>query len=77
MEALILDMFSDDEALLPEVVAGHYDLTGPNGEIILPSVWDQVIAIKPEWPIDMIMRPLATAGTNIPDRQGNSQGAPG
>lgn len=40
----------------PHVQKGHYDLTGPNGEIILPQVWDKVI--EPDWSITMTMWPM-------------------
>jgi hypothetical protein len=38
------------------VAEGHYDLVGPNGEIILPQVWETMI--EPDWAITMHMWPL-------------------
>lgn len=35
---------------------GHYDLIGPDGEIILPSMWERVF--QPDWAVTMIMWPL-------------------
>ena len=35
---------------------GHYDLIGPNNEIILPGVWETVI--EPDWTITMHMWPM-------------------
>ena len=40
----------------PHVAEGHYDLIGPNNEIILPGVWDTVI--EPDWTITMHMWPM-------------------
>lgn len=45
-----------DDGIIPHVQKGPYDLTGPNGEIIHPFVWDEVI--EPGWAITMTMRPL-------------------
>lgn len=44
------------EGIGPHVQAGHYDLIGPDGEIILPSVWGKTV--KPGWRIDMAMWPV-------------------
>ena len=38
------------------VKRGHYDLLGPNGEIILPILWE--FLIRPGWGITMHMWPL-------------------
>lgn len=43
------------EVLGPEVYHGHYDLVGPDGEIILPSVWGDVV--EPGWAVSMHMWP--------------------
>lgn len=40
----------------PHVQAGHYDLIGPNGEIILPAIWEKVI--EPDWSVTMHMWPM-------------------
>ncbi|KAL8798044.1 MAG: hypothetical protein Q9200_007830, partial [Gallowayella weberi] len=44
------------EVIGPHVAEGHYDLVGPNGEIILPQVWETVI--EPDWTISMHMWPI-------------------
>lgn len=56
MEDLIKQAFLQVDVLGPHVQEGHYDLIGPSGEIILPSVWDSVI--QPDWSITMTMWPL-------------------
>ncbi|KAI0816764.1 hypothetical protein GGR55DRAFT_252877 [Xylaria sp. FL0064] len=56
MEDLINQAFLHVEVIGPHVQAGHYDLIGPNGEIILPQVWDKVI--EPDWAITMHMWPM-------------------
>ncbi|KAF4585460.1 kinetoplast-associated protein KAP [Ophiocordyceps camponoti-floridani] len=56
MEELIKQAFLHVEIIGPHVQEGHYDLTGPNGEIILPSIWEKVI--QPDWNISMTMWPV-------------------
>ncbi|KND86106.1 hypothetical protein TOPH_09272 [Tolypocladium ophioglossoides CBS 100239] len=56
MEELIKQAFLHVDVIGPHVQPGHYDLTGPNGEIILPSVWEKVI--EPDWSISMTMWPV-------------------
>jgi hypothetical protein len=41
------------DVLGPRVMEGQYDLIGPDGEIILPSIWEQVI--QPDWAVTMTM----------------------
>ncbi|KAM0364857.1 hypothetical protein ACHAPZ_010660 [Fusarium culmorum] len=55
MEDLIKQAFIQVDVLGPHVMEGHYDLIGPDGEIILPSVWERVI--QPDWAITMTMWP--------------------
>lgn len=55
MEDLITEAFLSID-LGPHVADGHYDLVGPQKEIILPSTWEAVI--KPGWEISMLMWPL-------------------
>ncbi|KAJ4857089.1 ARID/BRIGHT DNA binding domain-containing protein [Trichoderma breve] len=43
MDHLIKQAFSQVDILGPRVQAGHYDLTGPDGNIILPSVWEETV----------------------------------
>lgn len=56
MEDLIKQAFLHVEGIGPHVQAGHYDLIGPDGEIILPIVWDKMV--QPGWQIDMRMWPM-------------------
>ena len=56
MEDLIKQAFLQVDVLGPHVQQGHYDLIGPDGEIILPTVWERVV--QPDWQITMTMWPL-------------------
>lgn len=56
MEDLIRQAFLHVEVIGPHVADGHYDLVGPNGEIILPQVWETMI--EPDWVITMHMWPM-------------------
>lgn len=56
MEDLIKQAFSQVDILGPRVQEGHYDLTGPDGKIILPSVWEETV--EPGLHITMTMWPL-------------------
>ncbi|GAB1313552.1 hypothetical protein MFIFM68171_03762 [Madurella fahalii] len=60
MEELIKQAFLHVDVLGPHVMEGHYDLIGPNGEVILPSVWENVI--EPDWSITMHMWPMEQKG---------------
>lgn len=53
---MIQQIFAQVEVISPHVAKGHYDLIGPNGEIILPQVWET--AIEPGWAITMSMWPM-------------------
>ena len=59
MEDLIKQAFLHVEVIGPLVQNGHYDLIGPNGEIILPTVWEKVI--EPDWAVTMHMWPMDKA----------------
>lgn len=59
MEELIKQAFLHVDVIGPHVQEGHYDLIGPNGEIILPSVWERVV--EPDWSITMHMWPMDKA----------------
>jgi len=48
--------FEELELVDPHVREGHYDLLSPDGDIILPAVWDKVI--QPGWQITMRMWPV-------------------
>ncbi|KAH6672852.1 putative TPR repeat protein oca3 [Halenospora varia] len=56
MEDLIKQAFLHVEVIGPHVQDGHYDLIGPNGEIILPQVWETMI--EPDWAVTMHMWPM-------------------
>ena len=65
MEELIKQAFQSIEVIGPLVQRGMFDLIGPNGEIILPQVWDKVI--EPDWQITMVMWPPADRAKLPPD----------
>jgi hypothetical protein len=67
MEELIRQAFLHVEGLGPHVQEGHYDLIGPKGEMILPSVWGTTI--EPDWTITMQMWPMPE-----PPKHGLGQG---
>ena len=56
MEDLIRQAFAHVDVIGPHVAEGHYDLLGPNNEIILPRIWDSVV--EPDWTITMHMWPM-------------------
>jgi hypothetical protein len=65
MEKLIRQAFMHVEVIGPHVAEGHYDLIGPNGEIILPQVWETMI--EPDWAITMHMWPLPEQPSGPPE----------
>lgn len=69
MEELIKQAFLHVEVIGPHVAEGHYDLIGPNGEIILPQVWETMI--EPDWAITMHMWPMPEPPRPEPGPQGN------
>lgn len=60
MEGLIRQAFLHVDVIGDHVRAGHYDLMGPDGEIILPQVWDA--CVQPDWEISMHMWPVEEKG---------------
>src|SRR5271156_1535833 len=64
MEELIRQAFLHVEVIGPHVADGHYDLVGPDGEIILPQVWETMV--KPDWSITMHMWPMPEKGPPPP-----------
>ena len=56
MENLIKQAFNHIDVMGEHVRDGHYDLTGPDGEIILPQVWDTMI--RPDWEVTMHFWPM-------------------
>jgi hypothetical protein len=65
MEELIRQAFTHVDIIGPHVANGHYDLVGPNGEIILPQVWETMI--EPDWSITMHMWPMPEPPKGPPD----------
>ncbi|KAI9367682.1 hypothetical protein BJX61DRAFT_547260 [Aspergillus egyptiacus] len=61
MAELIKQAFLYIEVIGPHVAEGHYDLIDPNGDIIIPQVWDTVI--EPGWSITMHMWPMTGKAT--------------
>ena len=53
---MIRQAFLHVDIIGPHVAEGHYDLIGPNGEIILPQVWETMI--EPDWAVTMHMWPM-------------------
>lgn len=69
MEELIKQAFLHVDVIGPHVQQGHYDLLGPDQEIILPQVWDRVI--EPDSAITMVMWPMTNRGPPVvPGRPG-------
>ncbi|KAI0487093.1 hypothetical protein F4859DRAFT_468158 [Xylaria cf. heliscus] len=56
MHELIEAAFLHVDVIGPEVHRGRYDLVGPDGTIILPQTWDEII--QPGWNISMHMWPI-------------------
>ncbi|KAJ8064161.1 hypothetical protein OCU04_006513 [Sclerotinia nivalis] len=56
MEEIVKQAFLHVDVLGPHVNEGHYDLVGPEDEIILPQVWESVV--EPGWSVSMHMWPL-------------------
>ncbi|KAK0617353.1 hypothetical protein B0T14DRAFT_605442 [Immersiella caudata] len=71
MEELIKQAFMHVEVVGPQVQEGHYDLIGPDGEIILPAVWEKLV--QPDWAITMHMWPME----RMPQRPMPFMGGPG
>lgn len=56
MEELINRAFLNVEKIGPDVLEGRYDLTGPDGEVILPQLWETIV--QPNMTIKMQMWPV-------------------
>jgi hypothetical protein len=77
MEDLIKQVFPHVDVLGPQVHEGHYDLIGPDGEIIPPQVWETTV--QPGWEITMDMWPIpesSSAPTVIPGTPSPPPGVP-
>ena len=57
MDDLIQQAFLHVEGIGDQVQAGHFDIMGPDDEIILPRVWPELV--EPGWSISMHMWPMA------------------
>lgn len=75
MEDLIKQAFLHVDVIGPHVQAGHYDLIGPNGEIILPTIWEKVI--EPDWAVTMHMWPMEQRPPVRPGPMGRGGAPPG
>lgn len=71
MEELIKQAFLHVEIIGPQVQSGHYDLIGPDGEIILPQVWETMI--EPDWSITMTMWPMPEGPPGAPPMRPRSR----
>lgn len=69
MEELIQAAFLNVDPLRDQVMKGHYNLIDPNGEIILPEVWEKVIT--PGSSVVMEMWP-GINNTTVPQPKGSS-----
>ena len=56
MEGLINQAFAHIDNLAEHVMHGHYDLIGPDKEIIMPNYWDSTI--EPDMHITMMLWPI-------------------
>lgn len=76
MDQLIQDAFRHVDVIGPRVEAGHYDILDPDGEVILPQAWEEVI--KPDMSITMHMWSLdREPGLGKKDMKTNKEGAVG
>lgn len=66
MESLIKQAFLHIDVIGAHVKEGHYDLVGPDGEFILPWVWETVV--KPGMRISMHMWPVPETPRKSTDR---------
>ncbi|KAL9054558.1 MAG: hypothetical protein Q9162_004114 [Coniocarpon cinnabarinum] len=57
MYNLIQQAFRQIENYDEEVANQHFDLIGPDGEIILPATWE--VLVQPDWTVKMHMWPMA------------------
>jgi len=67
MEELIKQAFLHVEVVGPQVMEGNYDLIGPDGEIVLPTVWERVV--MPDWHVTMHMWPMERMPQPLRPRQ--------
>lgn len=55
MQDLIIQAFAHVDVLGPHVRHGHFDLEGPEGELIRKEAWDTTV--QPGWQVTMKMWP--------------------
>jgi hypothetical protein len=67
MKELISQAFVDVDKIGPYVMAGHYNLVGPDNEVILPAVWETVI--QPGWHVSMQMWAVSETRTTHNDEE--------
>lgn len=74
MEDLINQGFLRIEVIGPHMAEGHYDLVGPDGEVILPQVWENII--EPDWTVTMhiVANTRSTKGTRYAAPRHNQRG---
>ncbi|KAK1845040.1 hypothetical protein CCHR01_12307 [Colletotrichum chrysophilum] len=81
MEECIKQAFLHVDIMGPHVQEGHYDLVGPDGNILLPQIWECLV--EPGWTIEMRMWPMEkvpppwSMGSTLPVPPGMRQGNPG
>ncbi|KAI1752341.1 hypothetical protein F4782DRAFT_501465 [Xylaria castorea] len=77
IEEVVKKAFLHVDTIGPHVQAGHYDLIGPNGEVILPHLWEKTV--EPGWSITMKIWPMNRPGPLRPigSRPGLLPGGPG
>jgi len=56
MEGLINQAFAHIDNLAEHVMAGRYDLIGPDKEIIMPNYWESIV--EPDMHITMMLWPI-------------------
>ena len=64
MEELIKQAFLHVDVIGPHVYEGHYDLVGPDGQIVLPQVWQSLV--QPGWNVTMHMWPMPEPSQHTP-----------
>ena len=75
MDELIKQAFHHVPLIEIQVQNGQYDLIGPDGEVILPKVWEKTI--QPDWTITMQLWPMVdryNTGSNAVPGAGMSRG---
>ena len=74
MEELIRQAFLHIDVIGEHVAQGRYDLVGPDGDIILPQVWETVV--EPDWTVTMHMWPIPEKKEPEPEPEPPAEEAP-